>query len=525
VATGAELDYTTNVSALTMASAIFGDGVTVTGASLNVPDGSPTKGLYAGGGLSEGAVPAESGVILSTGNVRSFTRSNGDPNRSTSTSTDSDGTDNEADFNAIAGARTFDGVWLDADFIPDGDYLTMQFVFASEEFPEYTSSQFNDVVGVWVNGQHVPIEVGDGDVSVNNINAATQENLVRDNSADAYNTEMDGFTVTLSLVMRVNPGEVNSIRIGIADTADPQYDSTLMIAADSAQTRLVARSDTVTYAATGGATLDILGNDIAAPGSTLTITHINGVAVTAGSVVALPSGQQVRLNGDGTITLAGDGQTETKSFTYTVADGLGHAATGLVTLNQVPCFVAGTRIRTPAGEIPVERLRPGDLVVTRDGGPQPLRWVGSRTVPAEGAFAPICINAGTFGRHRALRVSPQHRILVRDARAELLFGEPEVLVAARDLVNGRSITRRPGGLVTYVHLMFDRHEVVWSEGLATESFQPGAQAGRMLDGPALDELLALFPELGTGGPACPAARRTLRAHEAQVLFAAARRAA
>ncbi|WP_201722215.1 Hint domain-containing protein, partial [Sulfitobacter sp. HI0023] len=76
----------------------------------------------------------------------------------------------------------------------------------------------------------------------------------------------------------------------------------------------------------------------------------------------------------------------------------------------------------------------------------------------------------TFGTHRDLLVSPLHRVLIRDSLAALLFGEDEVLIAARDLVNDRSVLRKPGGDVTYVHLMFDRHQVVFSEGLATESF-------------------------------------------------------
>ena len=130
MATGAELTYTTNVSALTMANAIFGNGTTVVGASLNVPNNSAAKGLYANGQLSPGVVPAESGVILSTGDLRSFTQSNGDPNRLAFTSGDTNGTDNDALFNAIAGAQTFDGVWLNVDFVPTGNLLTMQFVFS-----------------------------------------------------------------------------------------------------------------------------------------------------------------------------------------------------------------------------------------------------------------------------------------------------------------------------------------------------------------------------------------------------------
>lgn len=536
MATGAELTYTTGISAMSAANTIFGAGTTVTGASWSQSGGllggllgngngvGTSAALYSNGQLSPGVLPGNEGLILSTGNARDFTQSSGDPNRVAGTSTDSNGVNNNSQFNAIAGSNTYDAVWLDVDFIPSGDMMTMKFVFASEEYPEYISSQFNDVVGVWVNGTHVPVSVGNGSTAVNNINANTQPNLFRSNTGDAYNTEMDGFTLTLSLDMVVNRGVVNSIRIGISDTSDAQYDSNLLIAADSVQTALVARDDAYTINAYGTTTITPLANDHGPGGGTLRITHINGVAVSAGQTVTLPSGQQVTLNADGTFTVLGDGQTENVAFTYTAGNGDGVSDTALVTLNSIPCFVAGTRILTPEGERRVEDLLPGDLVMTHDDGPQPLRWSGQRSVAAQGKLAPIRIAAGTFGTHRTLWVSPQHRVLLRDRLAELLFGEPEVLIAAKDLVNGRSVTVQPGGTVTYVHLLFDCHQVIYSEGLATESFLPGPQTTRSFEQEIVAEIRSLFPALDpdTGFGYSPAARRTLRSFEAQVLIAAAK---
>ncbi len=521
MATGAELTYQTNATALQMANAIFGTGVTVTGASYSGPSNS--SAIYSNGQLSPGVVPSNTGVILSTGNASSFTQSSGDPNRVANTSADTSGTNNNADFNALAGTNTYDAVWLNADFIPTGNVMTMRFVFSSEEYPEYINTQFNDVVGVWINGTSVPISVGNGRTSVNNINQTNQENLTISNTNDAYNTEMDGFTVTLTLTIPVNLGVVNSIRIGIADAADANYDSNLLIAGDSVQTVLVANDDVANVYATGVAqTFNILGNDIKQAGATLTITQINGVNVVAGQTVTLPSGQQITLNANGTISLVPDGQIETKTFTYTVKDNLGNTDTGFVTINSIPCFVAGTMISTPTGERRVEDLVPGDLVLTHDDGPQPLRWIGQRSVAAVGAFAPIRIRAGTFGDHRTLMLSPQHRVLIRDVLAEMLFGEAEVLIAAKDLVNDRSVTVQRGGEVTYVHLLFDRHQVVFSEGLATESFLPGPQTTASFEAETVAEICALFPEIDpdTGLGYSPAARRTLRGYEAQVLFAA-----
>jgi phosphohistidine swiveling domain-containing protein len=317
---------------------------------------------------------------------------------------------------------------------------------------------------------------------------------------------------------------VNSIRIGIADASDARWDSNLLIAGDSVQTVLVANNDDVNINPYGTKTVSVLDNDNGLPGSVLTITHVNDVPVTVGSLVTLPSGQVIMLNADGTFTVTGDGNIETKSFTYTVKDQFGNIDTAFVTMTSVPCFVAGTLILTPAGERRVEDLQPGDLVMTHDDGAQPVRWVGQRKVPAQGAFAPIRIKANTFGDHRTLLLSPQHRVLIRDGLAELLFGEAEVLVAAKDLVNDRSIRVQAGGEVDYVHILFDKHQVVFSEGLATESFLPGPQVTAQLERDIVDELAAIFPELNprTGDGYGPAARRTLRGHEAQVLFAAGR---
>ena len=518
MATGAELTYQTNASALQMANAIFGDGVVVTGASYSGPNNS--KAIYTNGQLSSGVVPSNTGVILSTGNANDFTQSNGDPNRSAGTSTNTSGTDNNPLFNALAGTNTFDAVWLNVDFIPTSNVMTMRFVLSSEEYPEYATSQFNDVVGVWVNGSLVPLGVGNGQAGVSNINAVNQPNLNINNTNDAYNTEMDGFTVVLTLKMVVRPGVVNSIRIGIADTSDSAFDSNLLIGADSVQTVLVAQNDSSPIFANGQKVVNVLGNDVRATGSTLTITQINGINVVVGQIITLPTGQKIKLNADGTFTIIGDGTVETATFSYTVKDNLGHTDTAFVTVNSVPCFVAGTRILTPKGEVAVESLRSGDLIMTQDEGPQPVRWIGRRTVPAVGDYAPICIAADTFGSHGTLRLSPQHRVLICDSQAELLFGNSEVLIAAKDLVNGHTVRVQTGGTVEYVHLLFDRHQVIFAEGLPTESFLPGPQTAHSFDAGVIAEMIAIFPDLDpiTGQGYSPAVRRTLRGFEAQVLL-------
>lgn len=520
MATGAELGYNTGASALQMARNIFGAGVTVQSATYSGDNRS--SAIYSNGdALSPDATPSDTGVILSTGRAASFTQSSGDPNRSGGTSTNTSGINNDSDFNSAAGASTYDASFLEVDFIPTGSTMTMQFIFASEEYPEYVNSIYQDFVGIWVNGSQAQLSIGNGDADPGNINNTDNGNLFVNNTNDDYNTEMDGFTLTMTLTMTVNPGVVNSIKIGIADVSDSSYDSNLLIAADSVQTVLIANDDSYNVNPDGAKTVNLLANDTNTTGGTVTITHINGVAVSAGDIVTLPSGQQIQLNADGTTTIVGDGDTENVSFNYTIESTTGTSDTGFVLLNMVPCFVAGTLIETQQGLMPVDVLEAGDMVLTRDAGYQPLRWIGMRTVSATGKMAPVEIAAGTFGDHKTLRVSPLHRILIKDTMAELLFGEPEVLVAAKELINDSSVRVREGGEVTYVHLLFDQHQVVVSNGLESESFLPGGQITNLFEEEAVTEICSLFPELDpeTGQGYGPAARRILRKHEAALLNA------
>ncbi|MEM8731435.1 MAG: Hint domain-containing protein [Pseudomonadota bacterium] len=510
-----ELPIDTSALAEDMAAEIFGSDVTIISATYT---GDPlSSGIYTDGiATSPDVVPADSGVILSTGYATDFTNSTGEANQSTQTSTSTNGPDGDLLF----GPGTFDASYLSVQFTADTPVMTMKFVFSSEEYPEYQNSAFQDFVLVNINGTPVEMSIGNGDTDPGNINDGSNENLFVDNTASPYNTEMDGFTVTLTLTFPVDTTGPNTLTIGIADVADSNYDSNLLIAAGSIQGDLVAVDDSLDMFPNGVKTLDVLDNDSGPSGATLEITHINDVPVVAGSQVLLTTGQTVELNDDGTITLIGNGDAESFNFNYTVSDG-SQSDTAFVTVNAFPCFAEGTRIAVPGGTAAVESLAPGDYVLTRDEGAQPLRWVGQRQVPAQGDMAPIRIAAGALGAHDTLLVSPQHRVLIRDSLAELLFGEAEVLVAARHLVNDQSIRRLPGGSVTYVHLMCDRHQILISEGLESESFLPGPQATDVLDRATRAEICRLFPDLdpNTGAGYGPTARRTLKAYEAHLLQA------
>ncbi len=521
--TASELPIDTSATASDMANAMFGNGITIVSASY--AGASSASGIYSNGDqAAPGVTPSDTGVILSTGQASDITNSSGDVNTSASTTTNHHlgGT---SDLNAIAGMQTYDAAVFEATFVPDGSTLTMQITFSSEEYLEYVNEGFNDAVGIWVNGELAELTIGGGDISVDNITDGSNQNLYVDNAHadDAYNTEMDGFTVTLTLKATVIPGQENTIKIGIADAGDGQYDSNLLIAGDSIQTELIATDDSVTISGDGSEDLDVLDNDLHSSGSSLTVTHINGQPVTAGSTVNLTTGEQVTLNADGTFSIFNDSDVdETNTFSYTVEDDLGNTDVGFVDVTTEiglvtpACFVAGTRIDTVDGPVAVENLEPGVLIETRDHGPQPLRWIGSSSRRAEGRVAPVVFAAGALGNHDRIALSPNHRVLIASERAELLFGQSEVLVKAKYLVNDNSIrVQADGQSVTYVHLLFDQHEIIRGNGLESESYHPGAETIDAFDAETRAEVLDLMAGRNDYGPT---ARPALKSHESRLLL-------
>lgn len=134
-------------------------------------------------------------------------------------------------------------------------------------------------------------------------------------------------------------------------------------------------------------------------------------------------------------------------------------------------------------------------------------------------MAPVRIERNTFGEHGTVSVSPQHRILVQHTHAELLFGSNEVLIAPAHLIYGRAIRLITGGKVEYVHLLFDHHQFVLSNGLMSESILPGPQTANCFEVETLAEICAVFPELdpATRAGYGPAVRPVLRPYEARLL--------
>ncbi len=211
-------------------------------------------------------------------------------------------------------------------------------------------------------------------------------------------------------------------------------------------------------------------------------------------------------------------------------DAYGNQSDGPMTQGAAPiCLTQGTLIETPDGARPIETLHVGDLVTTWDNGDQPIRMIHSRRISgAEYAgdrrLWPIRISSGALGfglPERDLWVSPQHKMLYCHIRIPLMFGEDAVFVQAKSLAASfdRVHVDSSRTSVTYFHLVFDRHEVIFAEGAATESLHPGPEAIAGLIADAREELYSIFPQLRMGEARDPADFLTLRSWELRTAVA------
>jgi len=170
----------------------------------------------------------------------------------------------------------------------------------------------------------------------------------------------------------------------------------------------------------------------------------------------------------------------------------------------VICFTEDTMIDTPDGARPVQDIREGDWVLTKDNGSQQVIWRGARRMSGARFFAmpelrPVRIRAGAFeaGRpDRDLLVSPRHRVLVKGPTARALFNTDEVMVAAEHLINDHSILVDYNVVSTrYHHLLLEDHQVLWANGVETESFHPASTTLDTLERGDRLRLLDLLPKI------------------------------
>lgn len=173
---------------------------------------------------------------------------------------------------------------------------------------------------------------------------------------------------------------------------------------------------------------------------------------------------------------------------------------------DVFCFTPGVLIATAQGEKPVETLSVGDRIITRDNGLQTLRWMGQRDLDSAALglnrhLAPVRIRAGALGHgvpEADLVLSPNHRVLMANDKTQLHFYEREVLVSAKHLLGRDGVEAVQATGVSYLHLLFDHHEVVLANGAWSESFCPDDRSLNGIGKAQRREICELFPELEQG---------------------------
>ena len=398
------------------------------------------------------------------------------------------------------------------DAVQDDPFLAEPMTLVDADVPDRTSGDDDfDLVSMNIAGT---VQAGAGDDTVTIRGGTIVDGNVQHGSGSDSFTQTSG-TVTGDVRTGSDADKILVSGEGTIDGAvvGGSGDDTITVTgfASVSEIRGGSGDDTVTVGENATAPLVQLGSGN------------DQITVNAGADVDLVRG------GDGTDSLIitgsrfrvdyqdDDSTTGNGAVVYLDKDG---AETGdslaFQSIEMVTCFTKGTPILTASGERPIEALRTGDRVITRDHGAQKIRWIGKTTVAATGDLAPIHIASNALGTHPAFQVSPQHRMLLSGWRCELASGSPEAFAPAKHLVNDTTITRKSGGMITYIHLAFDRHEVICGAGVWSESFHPGSMALDAMSAATRAELFRLFPKVAME-PASygPAARVQVRPHEAR----------
>lgn len=234
--------------------------------------------------------------------------------------------------------------------------------------------------------------------------------------------------------------------------------------------------------------------------------NLASVGTVALTNTAVDESEAYNIDGGSTAPLvdgaaAGTPQVATSS-TGTLIDGYGNITSGTPTPgDSVLCFDAHVEIDVPGGTRAAGDLRVGDNVICSDGQSRPVRWVGLSKVSRDALvhnpkLRPVRILSGALGNglpRSDLLVSRQHRIATRSTIAERMFGEPEVLVAAIRLAELPGIFVDDSvDNITYVHLLFDQHEMVFANGALAESLFNGPEAKRLTGPEVWKEMEEMF---------------------------------
>ncbi len=158
----------------------------------------------------------------------------------------------------------------------------------------------------------------------------------------------------------------------------------------------------------------------------------------------------------------------------------------------MPCYAAGTRIRTPEGDVPIERLAVGGMVLTVSGEARPIQWIGHRLVdcrkhPQPHLVWPVRVQAGAFAPRlpaRDLYLSPDHAVFAED-----------VLIPIKHLQNGGTVKQLEVDTVQYFHIELERHDVVLAENLPAETFLDTGNRANFANGGGVTPIHADFSPL------------------------------
>ncbi|MEJ6639274.1 MAG: Hint domain-containing protein [Octadecabacter sp.] len=165
--------------------------------------------------------------------------------------------------------------------------------------------------------------------------------------------------------------------------------------------------------------------------------------------------------------------------------------TAAAKFGDVACvrFARGTHITLASGaQVPIEDLKIGDRVLTRDAGPQDIRWIGGTTLRAVGDYAPVVTREGALFNFRDLVLFPDHRLFIYQREDRIGAGRSEVLVKVGHLINGDTVYQQDGGFVDSFQILFDDHQIIYAEGIAAETLLVDARTRAALpDGVASDD--------------------------------------
>ncbi len=265
-----------------------------------------------------------------------------------------------------------------------------------------------------------------------------------------------------------------------------------------------------------------------------TVELTGGLPASNGKVPIPLEGKEITV-----ISTVINGRTERFFFvndgtgSISMMNQIGNGAIPLTNANFAPdpvhvCFCAGTVILTPSGYCKIEDLALGDSVVTARGEVKPILWIGRTDVSVEEmqndpSRRPVRIKANAISPavpFADIYLSAQHRIVIEDPMAALLFSDYRVMVRATHLVGSTAEAVMPQSPVSYFHMLLDEHDMVIANGLETESFQPSLRNHLGLPSSMKNSFIAHVPQDHLHRLfQRPDAMSTLRAHEVDVLIA------